>query len=348
MQWSSPFPLVVFLAVALTSASAEDISCGSHGYAACTCFSGYSGSDCSIPVMSDVCPQITIFNGGTCTEGFGGPTITCPPQYTGPGCANDVDECGSSPCLNGGVCQNLYGSFGCTCSPQWTSTLCDVAAPPVALCSDHPVQNGGTCVDGQFGPDYSCVGTGYTGLYCADDVNECAQGEGESSCPNGGICTNLPGTFSCTPPVALCADHPVQNGGTCTDGPYGPSYDCIGTGYNGLYCSNDVNECGEDGGVTPCQNGGVCTNLPGSFSCACSSPYKGTTCQTHYDNCAEHVVLNGGTCIDTPFGRDISCVGTGYNGMDCAFDVNECGEEGISVCPAGTACVNTPGSFTCV
>ena len=58
------------------------------------------------------------------------------------------------------------------------------------------------------------------------------------------------------------------------------SYICVYAALNSLllyyYTYIDVNECSSD----PCQNGGTCTDGVASYTCACSSGFSGTDCET--------------------------------------------------------------------
>ena len=52
--------------------------------------------------------------------------------------------------------------------------------------------------------------------------------------------------------------------------------DCKGTGFGGMICVKDQDECER----SPCQNGGICINLNKSeidtgFLCACKGGYTG-------------------------------------------------------------------------
>jgi uncharacterized membrane protein len=55
------------------------------------------------------------------------------------------------------------------------------------------------------------------------------------------------------------------------------SCDCAGTGYEGVTCDENIDEC-ED---TPCANATECADTPGSYSCDCSSApnYTGKDCE---------------------------------------------------------------------
>lgn len=65
-----------------------------------------------------------------------------------------------------------------------------------------------------------------------------------------------------------------------------------GTGYTGLQCADDLNECLQN----PCQHNGTCLNSVGSFSCNCAGTgYLGNLCQTDDDECqGQNKCYNGG------------------------------------------------------
>ena len=64
-------------------------------------------------------------NGGTCLNTIGGYECVCPPGYTGPYCAADINECLDNPCLNGGTCINNFGSYVCNCPPNYSGKNCE-------------------------------------------------------------------------------------------------------------------------------------------------------------------------------------------------------------------------------
>ncbi|KAH3805756.1 hypothetical protein DPMN_134063 [Dreissena polymorpha] len=44
---------------------------------------------------------------------------------------------------------------------------------------------------------------------------------------------------------------------------------------NGLNCATDIDECLKE----PCLNNGTCKNTIGSFHCACTQNWTGSTCE---------------------------------------------------------------------
>lgn len=73
-------------------------------------------------------------NGGTCQDGVGTFSCSCPPGFGGPRCDTEEDECGSRPCRNGGTCSDFVNSFTCTCPPGWTGPRCQHNIPD---CTDR-------------------------------------------------------------------------------------------------------------------------------------------------------------------------------------------------------------------
>merc|ERR1712136_13288 len=90
---------------------------------------------------------------------------------------------------------------------------------------------------------------GYSGAGCTN-INECENGD--AKCENGGKCQDNDGSYTC---------------------------DCANTGYQGEYCTEDINECDENGGVGDCQNGATCKNIAGSYECECPPLWKGPNCE---------------------------------------------------------------------
>ena len=70
----------------------------------CVCMAGYSGSDCADDVNE--CDSTPCDNGGACTEGIDEYTCDCQPGFDGNRCQTDIDECHSRPCANRGACDH--------------------------------------------------------------------------------------------------------------------------------------------------------------------------------------------------------------------------------------------------
>jgi len=86
-------------------------------------------------------------------------------------------------------------------------------------------------------------------MYCETNIDDCApDSEGNVPCKNDGKCYDGVNKFMC---------------------------DCQGTGYTGIDCSIDVNEC-QDLEID-CGHG-KCENLPGIYQCNCDNGYCGYNC----------------------------------------------------------------------
>lgn len=153
-----------------------------------------------------------------------------------------------------------------------------------------------------------------------------------------------------------CRSNPCQNGGTCTD--LYDSFLCHCTkNWEGLTCSQDVNECAHFAGTDlGCQNGASCMNTPGSYSCMCAGEWRGLHCTTLKADClnsASGDLCGHGTCVQTNQKIGYKCIcdqGWKTNGItpECTVDVDEC-QESKPHCSKNpeVECINFPGSFAC-
>ncbi|KAJ8003417.1 hypothetical protein DPEC_G00148100 [Dallia pectoralis] len=114
------------------------------------------------------------------------------------------------------------------------------------------------------------------------------------------------------------------------------------TGWTGLRCEKDVNECVQGNGR--CDHG--CNNTLGSYRCFCRHGYA--LVERHkcfdVDECLDVGVCGTAKCVNLDGTHECLCE-TGYvydNETKTCLDVDECEE---SVCEE--ECVNTPGSFRC-
>jgi len=142
-------------------------------------------------------------------------------------------------------------------------------------CSYAPCENG-NCIYG--GEHWFCqCQQGYEGYRCETDVNEC---DGlplayfdETTCLNGGTCTNTLGGYSC---------------------------ECQG-GFKGDRCETDVNEC--ETGESDCLNGGTCVNVLGTYKCSCPSTHTGDRCQ-HLKACSDYKTLTDNRLVTDSWSFD--------------------------------------------
>uniref|UniRef100_A0A674BSS6 Growth arrest-specific 6 n=1 Tax=Salmo trutta TaxID=8032 RepID=A0A674BSS6_SALTR len=113
------------------------------------------------------------------------------------------------------------------------------------------------------------------------------------------------------------------------------------TGWTGVRCEKDVNECNK-------RNGGCdheCNNTMGSYHCSCRHGYmlvERKLCND-VDECQDPGMCGTARCVNQDGDYDCLCE-TGYiydNNTKTCLDVDEC-EQGVC-----EECVNTPGSFRC-
>ncbi|XP_004605400.2 cubilin [Sorex araneus] len=328
-------------------------------------------------VARKVCGSNPCQHGGTCLSLHDAFYCICPPQWQGPLCATDVNECeiySGSPlgCQNGATCVNTAGSYSCLCShetygPQCASRFDDCERGSKELCVH------GICEDlvrQQAGvPNYSCVcDAGWTAPAppgspaCTEDVDECHLPA--SPCSALVPCVNTPGSFYC---------------GACPPGWQGNGYNC-----------EDINECAVDNGgcsvaplvecvntdgshhCGPCppgfqgdgrvctlvdlctvNNGGChqqasCSSVLGSLPlCTCLPGYTGhgygpKGCQKLSDLCLSRPCLNG-HCTETVSGYLCNCE-PGWAGVNCTENINECASN---PCLNGGTCVDGINGFSC-
>ena len=67
------------------------------------------------------------------------------------------------------------------------------------------------------------------------------------------------------------------------------------SGFTGLYCDADIDECVAAGENEFCRNNGTCHNTFGGFECVCKERYRGEYCEEFVKACdVEDLCRNGG------------------------------------------------------
>ncbi|XP_052789096.1 protein crumbs-like isoform X2 [Mya arenaria] len=361
--------------------------------AECLCYPGYHGDMCGTDI--DECANGTVCeNGGQCVNAIGTFSCDCTGTgFTGNNCSIQAgDNCSAAPCVRGTCSDVTSGGFLCLCPTGYSGDLCEVTTD---YCANLPCVNGGTCSSLTSQGIYQCdCPTGYGGRNCTENVNDCPM----DFCRAGGTCVdginhkacNCTQYFTgdvCQSSVDQCMRlQPCENSGQCTTLGNAPGFncDCINTGFRGVYCGEDVDECADP--AMYCKNGGTCNNTVGNYTCECSEGYEGRTCDTpkcdviscqNGGNC--QIVNNGlnwkcacptyyggvkceieGPCVRNPCHNNQSTGCTqnitttphtyqctckaGWTGQNCSEDIDECVS---SPCRNGGTCNNNPGSYMC-
>ncbi|KAL8611728.1 hypothetical protein ACOMHN_038981 [Nucella lapillus] len=119
------------------------------------------------------------------------------------------------------------------------------------------------------------------------------------------------------------------------------------SGWSGVTCSDDINEC--EGMASVCPGNLTCQNNPGSFVCVCSSGFeKVNNYCVDIDECA---VSTKNTCqqVCTNTGGSYVCschAGyTYYAANNTCVDIDECAVSTKNTCQQ--VCTNTVGSYVC-
>ncbi|KAM8705688.1 hypothetical protein ACLKA7_010053 [Drosophila subpalustris] len=309
------------------------VDCKNGGYCnvpteeyACTCQAGYEGDDCGTDI--DECLNTHCENNGTCINQVANFYCQCQAGFEGRYCEQNIDECAVQPCHNGGNCTDLIAAYECVCPDDYTGPQCD--ALKQMTCENEPCRNGSDCENGfnaQTGNNFTCTcSTGFEGPLC--DTPFCEL----TPCANGGLClsTNMIPHCKCSLgytgrlcelEIDECASNPCLNGGQCHDLVGGYQCNCLSTGFEGIHCETDINECSQ--GVEYCGGLGRCINMPGSFKCICQKPYCGAYCN-FTDPCnAPNTCANGGQCVENCGEEaDYYCNCTeGFTGKNCTAPI---------------------------
>ncbi|MDP3501055.1 MAG: CARDB domain-containing protein [Myxococcales bacterium] len=332
---------------------------------------GTSCNDTSVCTITDVCRS------GTCV----GQPLDC--SSLTQGCVRGVcdamtGQCTTAPLADGSSCED--GAF-CTAQDSCRAGVCQPGPPRTCpsttcasgvcdealnVCGTAPINEGGTCDDGQFCTVNEVCTTGQ----CVGASRNCSS--------LGGACT----TGTCNESTDRCVATPTNEGMTCDDGSPCTTTDVCRSGAcsgRAVDCSSLTGGCGRgvcdpmtgqcvsapvaDG--TSCSDGAFCTVQdtcragvcqPGpSRSCPSTSCATGV-CDEAQDTCGAMPTNEGGACNDGRFCtsqdacRSGACVGsvpTDCSSLDSACRQGQC-DEALGACRAvnareGQSCDDTNG-----
>lgn len=132
-------------------------------------------------------------------------------------------------------------------------------------------------------------------MKCETIANDCFSQPcfNNGRCSYSGLCSCPDVTERCGWQNRTCQTDVCSNRASCFVLATSFTCDCLGTGFAGPQCTDDMDECTL---ANPCANGGICANTLGSFSCACSGTgFRGERCEEDIDECnVTSVCFNGG------------------------------------------------------
>lgn len=136
----------------------------------CYCVPGYTGTYCQIDINE--CLTQPCSNNSTCIDKINSFECECECSlgFTGQFCEHNINECESSPCLYGSKCFDLINDYKCNCLPGYTGTQCSI---DINECAVLPCQNNATCLNLINKFECNCSHTGFQGLYCEQNINDC-------------------------------------------------------------------------------------------------------------------------------------------------------------------------------
>ncbi|XP_059481287.1 protein jagged-1b isoform X2 [Neocloeon triangulifer] len=286
----------------------------------CACLPGFTGKECDVNINE--CESNPCKNGGECNDGIDSFRCICPVGFVGKTCEVDHDHCNPNPCKNDAPClvNAQEEGYFCHCPQGWEGKNCSSPVSNyVDSCSAQSLlSNGsatgicgqhGTCV-AQPGGNYWCqCDPGYTGQFCHENINDCA----DNVCKNGGTCVDKVNSFQC-----YCRD-----------------------GWEGQFCQIDRNECDSN----PCENDGFCQDADADFICTCRNGWKGKRCSLRDSHCDQNTCLNGGTCKD--LGNSFQCrCPPGFEGSVCHIAKSQACQS--NPCKNGATCVSDGLGFYCI
>ncbi|XP_052784322.1 uncharacterized protein LOC128220099 isoform X2 [Mya arenaria] len=312
----------------------------------CSCKAGWLGSICSenlnecSPGGSNNCPYNSscvdtpgsfkcVCNTGYLMNGYG-KCQECQQGHYGNDC---VHTCACNG-LRTESCNHVTGT--CACDEGWTGEICD---EDVDECGDQK------CVNFTFG--WSCNETcpcqqdhsskcdnvngscfclqGWKGQICSEDLDECSETPDVCSVKDNSHCENVDGSYLCSCDAGYTAKDEI-----CKD-----IKECL---------AEDLNHCDERA---------ECEETDGNYTCLCPVGTHlqddGRSCidcdENFYGlNCSKMCNCEHGSC-----NRTSGChCGSGWTGIQCNIDRDEC-TIGDLVCEdSNTVCSNTIGGADCV
>ncbi|KAJ8038778.1 IgGFc-binding protein [Holothuria leucospilota] len=281
----------------------------------CTC-NGYDNLTC-VNITCDM-NAVCTSGGCMCMEGYRGDGLSCQDQR---GSQDHCPKPGYFRCPAEGLyipVSQLCDGYTYDCSDNYDESeeLCsDLCFPPPRLSDGYftPLMNlyrSNDVVMYYCSSDYSLVGNATRSCNGFDFGNasfpDCYRDCNLPTAPQFSTFNNTDNTHGSV--ISLVCDefYELETPGSylvCNNG----------TLIGNLSACILIDQCTSD----PCKNGGTCQNEVGSFTCFCSPPWTGATCETNVDECVGvNDCHQNATCVDTEGSYTCFCnegfIGNGF------------------------------------
>ncbi|KFD51590.1 hypothetical protein M513_07469 [Trichuris suis] len=175
----------------------------------------------------------------------------------------------------------------------------------------------------------------FTGLYCEQNLDECAYDA--HNCPPGWDCHDTNTSYYCECPAGTTGTNCSQDVDECEEGTHdcpiystcrntNGSYTCIcPSWFTGKYCNEFIDYCII---YKPCRNGGKCHPLQNNYHCECPAGYTGKNCTDDIDECHSNPCGTHGTCENGVNKYTCKCE-PAYTGWRCDVEINECKNQNL-------------------
>lgn len=154
-----------------------------RGSYSCECKPEWTGPNCAEDVNECLSNPCAI--NSLCVNNVGGYQCECNRGWNGPNCTEDINECLSNPCVNNGKCISLNGTYECLCYDVCTGSSCSNCLRFTCINNSTFMMNNRTQVSASVNKSIC--------LYCENVTNECVF----IPCEETEICINISGSNWC-------------------------------------------------------------------------------------------------------------------------------------------------------
>ncbi|XP_078342465.1 uncharacterized protein LOC144628269 isoform X2 [Oculina patagonica] len=338
----------------------------------CVCPQGYSGSLCDQEISP--CFPNPCHNGGQCTASADSYTCNCKAGFTSENCQDDINECDSDPCMNNGECKNTQGSYYCACPQGYLGINCqsvckrhkfnlafliDGSASMKSLNSSAASQYKNlikTVVDFyKVDKDDTNVGlVVYSSLtitkftfdtyYSKSDINKAIDsmdypenatntGAGLEAVQNNLFGHAQSGKHNCL----VAVTDGVSNDDVALPSAHLKAMKVVtlAVGVGEYYATDELQQIATK--PSHVFEAPVYDELPNT-----ANKIKESLCNA-VDHCYSNPCMNGGSCQSLFDNYECTCL-SGFAGVNCEIDVNECANV---ACEVREICINFPGTSFC-